>query len=246
MLKTTNLYLGSMDNFLRELVNNKDKKKYFGMNTDCYLIALRDKTYKTILQSKNAVVYIDGMGIIFGQKILKDSVAEERIATTDMFPKLFEFIDEHKIKGKKIYLLGGKKETVNRVYENFSRQYKYPIIAGYNDGYSFDLDHSEEIIEDINSLGIDYLFVGLGCPLQEKWIERNFEKLNVKNILSCGGLFDYYAGNVKRAPFWMQKCGLEWLYRFFQEPKRLFKRYFLGNTKYALLICKYRWRRKSL
>ncbi|MDT2362940.1 WecB/TagA/CpsF family glycosyltransferase [Enterococcus faecium] len=240
------LFLGSMEQLTSEIVNNVEKKAFFAINTDCYLIAQKDSEYRDILKNSNGSVYVDGMGIIYGQKFLKMPVASERISTTDLFPYLFAYIENKQIIGKKVYLLGGKKNTARKVAEKFSSEYSYVEIVGHHDGYSIDFQDSSNIIKKINEANVDFLFVGFGCPLQEKWVNDNFHKLNVKCIMTCGGLFDYYAENVKRAPKWMQKIGLEWFYRFLQEPKRLFRRYFYGNMSFGLLLIKHKFNKEFL
>lgn len=246
LLESFPLFLGSMEDLTHEIVNCIDKKCFFAINTDCYLIARKDSVYREILKNSNGRVYVDGMGIIYGQKFLRMPVAHERISTTDLFPYLFSYIENNKISGKKVYLLGGKKNTAKKVAEKFSVKYKYLEVVGYHDGYSIDFQNSSNVIDEINKANADFLFVGFGCPLQEKWVSANFYKLNVRCILTCGGLFDYYAENVKRAPKWMQKFGLEWFYRLLQEPRRLFKRYFYGNIVFGLLLLKHKLTKEYL
>lgn len=238
MLDKIDLYLDDMNKFISMMVNNKQKKMYFAINVDCYNIALKNVEYRDILKNKYAVVYIDGMGLIKAQKFLKMKVAKERIATTDLFPALFSYLEENEIFDKKFFLFGGKENTALTVRENFKIKFPNVKIAGVMDGYNVDLNNSKMLIEEINKLNIDFLFVGLGCPLQEKWVIENYEALNVNNIITCGGLFDYYSGNVKRAPKWMQDNSLEWFYRLIQEPKRLFKRYVFGNSRFLFKVFK--------
>ena len=92
----------------------------------------------------------------------------------------------------------------------------------------------------INRAKPDLLFACLGCPKQEKWIVKNIDKYNAKVSICAGATVDFLAGNIKRAPKWMSNCGLEWFYRFLQEPKRLFKRYFIDDVKILKLIKKYK------
>lgn len=246
MLANLNLYLGKQEELIKKMVANKNKTMFLAINTDCYNIACNNPEYLNILSDDSAIVYVDGMGIILGQRFLNEEVATERIATTDLFPALFKYLEKNKIYDKKIFLVGGKPGTSEKVKKNFKQNYPNINIVDTHDGYNFDYENSTDLIEYINSTEADFIFVGLGCPRQEKWVYNNFEQLNVNNIITCGGLFDYYAENVKRAPKWMQKYSLEWLFRFIQEPTRLFKRYFFGNTIFILRLLNLKIKRKGL
>ena len=111
-------------------------------------------------------------------------------------------------------------------------------VVGHRNGY-FSAKDESKIISDIKAKSPDLLLVGLGSPKQEKWIYENIEKYNAKVSVCAGATVDFLAGNVKRAPRWMSDHGLEWFYRFTQEPKRMFKRYFVDDTKIVKLIFKY-------
>lgn len=221
-------------NAIFEDIDSNKKRAYYAINPDCMLRAKDDRTYYNILKDKNNQVYIDGQWIINTQKILNLPVAVERIATTDLFPEMLNMADKYNRKVK-IFLLGGTEGTAERVIKNMKNVYKEVDFVGSHHGY-FDKMLNSEVIEYINECNPEILFVGFGCPIQEKWVNENIDKINANIFITCGGLFDYYAENVKRAPRWMQKNGLEWLFRFIQEPKRLFKRYVFGNIRYLSSI----------
>ncbi|WP_148549865.1 WecB/TagA/CpsF family glycosyltransferase [Paraclostridium bifermentans] len=228
-----NLYLNRMDeliNIIFENIDNKDKTAYYAINPDCMLIAEKDNDYYDILKNKRNKVYVDGKWIIYTQKFLNLPYAKERISTTDLFPRILELADIKK-KEIRIFLLGGSENTAKNVIENMSENYKFSKFVGEHHGY-FNKDNSASIIEYINYCKPDILFVGFGCPIQEKWVNSNFDEINASSIITCGGLFDYYSNNVKRAPKWMQNIGMEWFFRFLQEPNRLYKRYIIGNFRY--------------
>jgi len=233
MLERMRLFTGAMDDLVQSLHDTVEPQMYFGMNPDCYNKALHDEEYREILEQPNSVVYIDGNGIIIAQHILGGVPAQERVCTTDLFPALYEF-EAHSASGaKSFFLFGGTPGTVERVRNNFIEQYGVDLFIGTNSGYDFD---SNVLISKIANLQPDYLFVGLGCPKQEKWVAENFSTLNVPAVLTCGGLFDYYSGNVDRAPDWMQRTSLEWFYRLLQEPKRLARRYLLGIPQFLIHV----------
>lgn len=231
------VFLDSMDDLICEIFKDldlKQKRAYYAINPDCMLRAKDDNEYYRILNDKKNKVYVDGQWIINTQKILNLPVAVERIATTDLFPAMLKAADKYNRKIK-VFLLGGKEGTSEQVIKNMEKIYNNVEFVGSYHGY-FDKNSCQNIIEYINRCNPQIIFVGFGCPIQEKWVNENIDKINANVFITCGGLFDYYAENVKRAPRWMQKSGLEWLFRFIQEPKRLFKRYVFGNFRYLFSI----------
>ncbi len=232
------LYLGYKHDLIKAIysnINRKEKKAYYAINTDCMLKYWTDKEYQQIINRHDCLAYVDGMGVIFAQKILKLPYAKERIATTDLFPSMMEFLEKKGCRIR-IFLLGGEGNTAELVRENFKLEYPNVDIVGTHHGYFNKEKDSITIINLINSLKVDVLFVGFGNPMQEKWVNQYYDLLQTNSIITCGGLFDYYSNNVKRAPIFMQRIGLEWFYRLLQEPKRLYKRYIFGNIKYLFKI----------
>jgi N-acetylglucosaminyldiphosphoundecaprenol N-acetyl-beta-D-mannosaminyltransferase len=109
---------------------------------------------------------------------------------------------------------------------------------GSHHGYDLK-NNTEKVIGEIRASGADLVLVGLGVPMQERWINQNLPEIGAKVVLGVGGLFDYYSGRIPRAPIWMRELGLEWFFRFLQEPRRLCKRYFVGNLTFLLLVLRY-------
>ena len=140
---------------------------------------------------------------------------------------LCELSNEKKFK---IFMYGAKPEIVKKAKENLEKKYPNINIVGYIDGYEKD---NEKIVNMINESGADIMFVALGSPKQEFWINENKKKLNCKIYQGVGGSFDVFSGTIKRAPKWMQKCGLEWFYRLIKEPKRIVRQ--LGLFKFLVL-----------
>jgi N-acetylglucosaminyldiphosphoundecaprenol N-acetyl-beta-D-mannosaminyltransferase len=232
------LYLESQSELINLIIENtkkKLKKAYYAINADCMLKYWMDKEYYEIINRDDNIVYVDGMGVIYAQRFLKLQQAKERIATTDLFPALLEILNAQKSE-LRIFLLGGENDTAERVKISFTEKYNHTNIIGVHHGYFNKAEESVKIINLINSLDTDILFVGFGNPIQEKWVNEYFDLIRVNTIITCGGLFDYYSNNVKRAPLFMQKVGLEWLYRLIQEPKRLYKRYIFGNFNFLLNV----------
>ncbi len=139
-----------------------------------------------------------------------------------------------KVGGYRHYFYGSTPETLEKLYENLSHDYPQSIIAGMYSPPFREMTYEEDkaIAERINEVNPDFVWIGLGAPKQEKWMAAHQGK--VKGLMvGVGAGFDYFAGNIERAPEWMQKSNLEWVYRLIQDPKRLFKRYMITNTKFV-------------
>lgn len=168
---------------------------------------------------------------------------KERVCMTDFVWDVFDLALE---KGYKVFLFGGKEDVLARATQNIKR--KLPtlnIVDSYSPPFGF--EQSTELLKEANDRvrksGADILIVFLGCPKQEKFIAQNKDLYNIPMSITMGGCVDFIAGDVRRAPLWMQRAGLEWLYRFMQEPGRLFRRYFIEDVKIFSLAYKYRHKR---
>jgi len=182
--------------------------------------------------NESDLINADGQAVVWASRFLGKPL-KERVAGIDLMINLVELA--HK-KNYKIFFFGAKEEVVKTVVDKYSEQYSPDIIAGYRNGY-FDKKEEKEIAKQISDSGANILFVAISSPTKENFLYENKELLNKVNfIMGVGGSFDVVAGVVKRAPVWMQKAGLEWFYRFAQEPRRMWKRYLVGNTKFILLV----------
>lgn len=145
-------------------------------------------------------------------------------------------------KDYKVFLFGGKEDVLFKATENIKKRLpELNIVDSYSPPFGF--EKNEEMLEEANrrikASDADILIVFLGCPKQEKFIYQNKDKYQVPISITMGGCVDFMAGKVKRAPLWMQNIGLEWFYRFLQEPKRMFRRYFVDDIKIFELARKY-------
>ena len=138
-------------------------------------------------------------------------------------------------------MLGTGKEQLQSAVHNIQIKYPKLEISGYRDGF-FKEEEEPGIVELINQAKPNILFLGLPSPKKEFFVEKFKNQLHVNYVLGVGGFFDILAGTIKRAPVWMQKIGLEWFYRFMQEPKRLFRRYFIGNFIFLGLVIREKMR----
>ena len=174
------------------------------------------------------LVTADGMPIVLLSKLLRRPLPE-RVTGADMVPAICRRCAEE---GLKAYVLGGDRDAVAEAFEKLGCP---AILAGHDDSF-VKLDQDQpEIVERINAAKPDILFVALGNPKQELWMGRNLSKLDVGAVIGIGGTFNFIAGRVKRAPRWVQKSGLEWIYRIIQEPGRLWRRYAYGLVKFSWL-----------
>jgi N-acetylglucosaminyldiphosphoundecaprenol N-acetyl-beta-D-mannosaminyltransferase len=137
--------------------------------------------------------------------------------------------------GRKVFFLGARPEIVQQVVAVFRSRHPSLEVAGYRDGYWSD---DEELIREIREARPDYLFVGIPSPRKELWVAAHREELGVPFVMGVGGSFDVVAGRYRRAPGWVCSHGLEWLWRLCQEPRRLWKRYLIGNTRFLTLLAR--------
>ena len=186
------------------------------------------------------LINADGASIVWAAKKL-DVPLKERVAGIDLFLRLVREASE---KGYKIYLFGAKEEVVQKVRNIFEEQYPLLNIVGVRNGY-FEEKDEPQIVADMASSGADMMFVAFSSPKKEFWVNKYLHQLNIPFVMGVGGSFDVVAGVTTRAPKWMQDHGLEWFYRFIQEPKRMFKRYIVGNVKFVSYVYKERKRLKN-
>lgn len=176
-------------------------------------------------------VTADGMPIVLLSKLLRRALPE-RVTGADMVPRICQRCAEE---GLSVYVLGGDKDAVEEAFKKLEVGSCKLRVVGIDPAFVKLDEDLPEIIERINGAKPDILFVALGNPKQELWMGRNKEKLDVGAMIGIGGTFNFLAGRVKRAPKWMQKSGLEWIYRIIQEPGRLWRRYAYGLVKFGWL-----------
>lgn len=222
---------------IETLINNGKFNYVVTPNVDHIVKLEEDDEFKKVYEEANLVL-TDGMPLIWISKMLKTPI-KEKVSGSDIFPKICEMAAQ---RGYKIFLLGAAEGIANKAAENLRE--KYPglnIVGTYSPSYGFENKPEEiiKIIRVINESQPHILAVGLGAPKQEKFIYKFKNQLKVPVSLAIGASIDFEAGNVKRAPEWMQKSGLEWFYRFVKEPRRMYKRYFKDDLKIFKLYLKY-------
>jgi N-acetylglucosaminyldiphosphoundecaprenol N-acetyl-beta-D-mannosaminyltransferase len=192
---------------------------------------------QTDMQLKSSVnnaglINADGMAVVWAANFLGKPL-KERVSGIDIMESLVELAYEKKYK---IFFFGAKEEIVRKVVDGYSQQFGNDIIAGYRNGY-FSKNEEKNIAKDIANSGANILFVPISSPTKENFLYENRVVLSSVNFtMGVGGSFDVVSGLVKRAPVWMQNSGLEWFYRFLQEPRRMWKRYLIGNSKFVYYV----------
>lgn len=192
----------------------------------------KDEELRRIVNSC-PIINADGASIILASKIM-GSPLKERVAGIDLFLNLLSLSEK---RGYRIFLLGAREDSVVKAKSKIIESHPRIQIAGYHNGY-FDQQEEPEIVDQISRSNSDILFVAFSSPMKERWINRNLSRLNVSFAMGVGGSFDVVAGITSRAPKWAQRMGLEWLVRLVQEPRRLWKRYLIGNIKFLWLTAK--------
>ena len=205
------------------------------VNADCLNKAYKDDDYHITLRKLDRV-YPDGIGVRLAAQLFNNGLADN-INGTDLFPRLCAKLADS---DHSIFLLGAKPGIADAAAINMTEKYPGLSIAGCHHGY-FDGSTEKELIDMINESGASVLFVALGAPKQEIWIEQTREMLNTKVMMGVGGLFDFYSGNISRAPVWLREIGLEWVWRLIQEPGRMWRRYLVGN----FVFMKRAWQQKK-
>ena len=217
---------------IQEYIDNKECVQHVVINAGKVNLMQENEELTNII-NECPLINADGQSIVWGSKILGNSLPE-RVAGIDIFTELVKISAE---RGYKPYFFGAKEEVVIEVVRKFKEQYPTLKVAGYRNGY-FKNEQSIEIAKDINKSGADILFVAFSSPMKEFWINEHMNIMKVPFAMGVGGSFDVVAGKTTRAPKWMQKCGLEWFHRFIQEPRRMFKRYIVGNLRFVKIVLK--------
>lgn len=200
------------------------------INAHSYNVARRDKNFAEALEHGDYLIP-DGISIVKACRwINAKSLPKERIAGAD----LFEFeMNKLNRKGGVVMFVGSLQKTLDKIEVQTANVYPNLKVITYSPPYKQEFDDEENaaIINAINSANPDLLWIGMTAPKQETWVYNNWDKLKIHcHVGAIGAVFDFFAGNIKRAPESWQRHGLEWLYRLIKEPRRMWKRYLIGNT----------------
>ena len=237
-----NTYVNNVDmnealSAIDEMIASGKKSYVVAINVDVVMKIEDDQYLKRVVDEADMVL-VDGKPLVWISKWHEKPV-KAKISGSDLVPLLCE---KARDKGYSIFIIGGGNGVAEKAKENLERNlHGMNIVGTYAPPFGFEKDEIEldKINKMISDVKPDLLIACFGCPKQEKWIYENYQKYNAKVSVCAGATVDFLAGNVKRAPRWMSEHGLEWFYRFLQEPKRMFKRYFVDDVKILKLIRKY-------
>ena len=224
--KIFNSNLKSIDFSKNKIINT--------INPHSYCVAKQDLQFKQALSSSD-ILLPDGVGIVFANRFLNGKQIK-KIAGYDLFLFLMNKLNNE---SGSVFFLGASEETLEKIKRKCALEYPNVSFGNYSPPYKpvFTTEDSNKMCSQVNAFQPDVLFVGMTAPKQEKWVYKYKDDLNAKNICSIGAVFDFYAGNVNRAPKFIIRLGLEWLHRS-MKSKRLFKRNFISNPKFVLHILK--------
>ena len=232
---------------LEEAVCHKDRlASVFIVNAHTLNLAAADPSYREVLNAAD-FVFADGTGVRWAARLQGVRVLDNLVGT-DLVPALFRATAD---RGYSYFLLGADEQTIAVAADYSRREFPGWTQAGYHHGYLTDdslvgaeetnlnsrrLTAAGEVIDKINAVRPDVLLVGMGNPVQEQWIHNHLPQLSVPVCMGIGGLFDYWAGNVSRAPQWLLQIGHEWLWRLYQQPILKAPRYLVGNPLFIARV----------
>ena len=234
-VKVNNISLEETYLRTKELIetSNKSCQMIFAPNTEFIMCAQKDKEFFEIL-NMSKLSTPDSIGIEMAAKRLGKPL-KERIQGQKYFRKI---VEEGEKLGWSFYILGGKDDTPNKAVENLKKIYPKLNVVGLHEGYFENEEDENKVIEEINLLQPNILIVAMGAPKQEKWIYANKDRLQVDIACGQGGTLDYEAGNIKRAPEFFQRVGLEWLWRLIKQPSRIVRMAVLPKFLIKILFTK--------
>jgi N-acetylglucosaminyldiphosphoundecaprenol N-acetyl-beta-D-mannosaminyltransferase len=218
----------------KEWIRLDDKVRICVTPVNCVLWAYKDRDLLNLYNS-SAMNLADGVPLVWASKLLKMPI-HGRVTGLDLLPEFSRIGNEE---GYKFFFLGAKEGVAETLAKKFSEKFpNLKIVGHYSPPFAktFSIEENAKMISMINEANPNVLWVSLTAPKQDYWIHQHFDQLNANIIIGVGGAFEVTAGLIKRAPIWMQRNGLEWLFRFSQEPKRLFRRYFIEAPQFIPLI----------
>jgi N-acetylglucosaminyldiphosphoundecaprenol N-acetyl-beta-D-mannosaminyltransferase len=217
---------------IEKFIESKKPHQYIAINADKIVKMRKDDLFRDIILSSDLNI-VDGQPLMWVSRLFGQPV-KQRYGGIDIMDALMPLAER---KGYGVYFLGGREEIVKNVAEKYRRRCPDLRITGWRNGY-WEKEEEEGIIKNIKESGSDVLFFAMSSPKKEVFLKTYLGEIGVPFVMGVGGAFDVLAGKTKRAPEWVQKIGMEWLFRVIQEPRRLWKRYLVGNTIFMWLVLK--------
>jgi len=228
---------------ISEMIESRRPHYAATANVDFVVQALGDVELRRILTDADLVL-CDGMPLVWASRFLGNALPE-RVAGSDLVPEL---LAEAERKGWRVFFLGSTDASLARAADNVRAKHpKLHLVGTYSPPFKplLEMDQAE-VLQRIRAAKPDILLVAFGCPKQEKWINMHFRQAGVPFCMGVGATIDFLAGSVRRAPKWMQRSGLEWIFRLLQEPRRLFRRYFTDLWAFGYAILRQWWALREL
>ncbi len=212
--------------YFETFVQEPRQRLIFFANAHAVNVARRDREFQTVLNHADLVLP-DGIGLRMAGRILNTPI-RANLCGTDLLPKILGYAEG---KGLSVFLLGSRPGVAEKATHRLRKRLPSLSIVGWHHGH-FRSSEVGRIISLINQANPDILLVAMGVPLQEKWIHRFGVELNARLIFGVGAFLDFQAGFIPRAPIYLRSMGMEWVYRFWQEPRRMWRRYLIGNSTF--------------
>lgn len=236
-----NLTLAETAEAIGQFIEERRKAYVVEVNVDVMIKIENDEELRRITEDADLVL-VDGQPLVWVAKLYRRPV-REKVSGSDLSIELCRMAAE---KGYTVFILGGKEGIADQAKEKMEAQYPgLQVVGTCAPPLGFEKDEAElaKVRQAISAVSPDIVLCCLGCPKQEKWIDANWRDIDARVFLCAGATVDFLAGNVKRAPAWISRIGMEWFYRFLKEPRRLFKRYFIDDMQLFRLVFKYRRQR---
>jgi N-acetylglucosaminyldiphosphoundecaprenol N-acetyl-beta-D-mannosaminyltransferase len=211
-------------------IRAREPRRHSAVNAAKIVRMRKDERLRQIVGASD-LVSADGQSVVWASRLLEKPLPE-RVTGIDLMQKLLQLAES---RGYRVYLLGATEEVVIKLKEVLRRQHPGLNVVGWRNGY-FSSREEEDVVEEINASGPHILFVGMSTPKKEYFLGKYQGKLRVPFCMGVGGSFDVLCGKSRRAPRFLRRVGLEWFYRFLQEPARLWKRYLVTNLLFLLYL----------
>jgi N-acetylglucosaminyldiphosphoundecaprenol N-acetyl-beta-D-mannosaminyltransferase len=223
-----------------DCVDRSGRCSVFFANAHCINVSARDPRYHRLLQRQDVLVFGDGVGIRLAGRLNRQRL-RDNVNGTDLFPLLCARAVE---RNRSLFLLGAQPGVPDEVARRMTTVHPGLRVVGLQHGY-FGAAETDRVIEAVSASGADLLLVALGVPRQELWIVTHRRRLKVPVAIGVGALFDFYSGRVARAPRVLRRMSLEWLWRLAMEPRRMWRRYLVGNVTFLGRVLWWTLRRRN-
>ncbi|GAB2675944.1 WecB/TagA/CpsF family glycosyltransferase [Flavihumibacter cheonanensis] len=230
-VRVSNYTVDELNNALLQIVDQKEKQLALNVNIHGLNLAYELKWLRDYFNTCS-IVFCDGEGVRLGARLFGKEI-KEKITYNRWIWSFAEFSEKH---GLSWYLMGSTDPVIEQAVSRLREKYPALKIAGYRNGFFTNEADVQQTIRDINSKEVNVLILGMGMPVQEKWLQNNWPAVQANIALTGGAVFEYVSGNARMTPDIFYRLKLEWLYRFLQEPRRLFRRYIIGNPLFFIRL----------